>query len=146
MARISIRMSMAVLAVAALGLSTAASAQSPPGTAAIHGQKVLTLILRDPPGVRCNNNIQVAAEIANLYKIPIQIIPVSVAGPGVKAPAVYYGKELLAVDGGAFNGMVSYAMIEGVLEVEDAPKQATKGRLMEVKPDFERLKAAIKAP
>jgi len=58
---------------------------------------------------------------------------------------VYYGGQLLAVDGGDFNGMTSYQMIADVLEIEGAPKQEQQGRLLEVKKDFEALKASIKA-
>ena len=43
-----------------------ASAGGPPRSVEINGQKVLTLVNRDPPGVRCNNNIQVAAELSNI--------------------------------------------------------------------------------
>ncbi|MCZ7566113.1 MAG: hypothetical protein M5U08_21910 [Burkholderiales bacterium] len=145
MARIAVPVLTSLALGAALALPLGAHADAP-GPTVVNGHKVLTLVSRDPPGVRCNNNIQVAAEIANIYKIPVQVIPVSLAGPGAKAPAVYYGTELIAVDGGAFNGMVSYAMVEGVLEVEDVPKQATKGRLMDVKADHDRLKNAIKSP
>lgn len=115
-----------------------------PGPTAFGGQKVLTLISRDPPGVRCNNNIQIAAELQNLYKVPFVVVPVSQAGPGAKAPAVYYGGQLLAVDGGDHNGMVSFQMLADVLEIEGALKQEQQGRLMEVKKDFETLKASIK--
>ncbi len=117
----------------------------PPGPASIGGQKVLTLISRDPPGVRCNNNIQVAAELSNIYKIPVLVVPVSQAGPGAKAPAVYYGDQLLAVDGGDHNGMVSYQMLADVVDIEGAPKQEQKGRLTEVRKEHETLKSVIKA-
>lgn len=120
-------------------------AGGPPGQAVFNGQKVLTLIGRDPPGVRCNNNMQIAAELSNVYKLPVQIIPVTFAGPGAKAPAVYYGDQLIAVDGGELNGMVSYAEIADILEIEGVPKQAQQGRLMEIKKDHDSLKAAIKA-
>jgi len=39
-------------------LPLTASAGGPPGPVEINGQKVLTLVNRDPPGVRCNNNIK----------------------------------------------------------------------------------------
>jgi len=51
-----------------------------PGPVEIDGRKVLMLVGNDPPGVRCNNNIQVAAELANACKVPILIYPVSKAG------------------------------------------------------------------
>jgi hypothetical protein len=111
----------------------------------LNGQKVLTLISRDPPGVRCNNNMQIAAELSNVYKVPVQIIPVAFAGAGATAPAVYYGDQLIAVDGGELNGMVSYTEIADILEIESVPKLEQQGRLMEVRKDFDTLKAAIKA-
>ena len=120
-------------------------AGGPPGQAVLNGQKVLTLISRDPPGIRCNNNMQVAAELSNLYKVPVQVIPAAFAGAGAKAPAVYYGDQLIAVDEGELNGMVSYAEIADILEIEGVPKQEQQGRLMEVRKDFDTLKAAIKA-
>lgn len=121
-----------------------ASAGGSPGPVEINGQKVLTLVNRDPPGVRCNNNIQVAAELSNIYKIPVVVIPQGLAGPGAKAPAVYYGRDLIAEDGGAHNGMVSYTMVADVLEIEDTKKHQQKGRLFEVKQEHDSLKTAIK--
>lgn len=134
-----------LLALIAIVPLPSAWAAGPPGQAVVNGQKALVLISRDPPGARCNNNIQVAAELSNIYKIPVQIIPVTFAGPGAKAPAVYYGGQQLAVDGGELNGMVSYDQIADILEIEGAPKQAQQGRLMEVKKDFDALKSAIKS-
>ncbi len=140
----------AIVATFLLALITIVSippvlAAGSPGQAVVNGQKALVLVSRDPPGARCNNNIQVAAELSNVYKIPVQIIPVTFAGPGAKAPAVYYGGQQLAVDGGELNGMVSYDQIADILEIEGAPKQAQPGRLMEVKKDFDTLKSAIKS-
>ncbi|MBZ0095691.1 MAG: hypothetical protein K8H75_10040 [Sulfuricella sp.] len=134
-----------VMLLALAAFSGVSYAGGPPGQAVFNGQKVLTLIGRDPPGVRCNNNMQIAAELANVYKLPVQIIPVTFAGPGAKAPAVYYGDQLIAEDGGELNGMVSYAEIADILEIEGVPKQAQQGRLMEIKKDHDSLKAAIKA-
>ena len=118
----------------------------PPGLSEIGGQKMLTLISRDPPGVRCNNNIQVAAELQNRYKIPFMVIPVSQAGPGAKAPAVYYGDELVAVDGGNLNGMIDATTLTDILELEGSPLQEQGGRLTEqaVKAEFDQLKQTIK--
>ncbi len=116
----------------------------PPGVTEIEGQRMLTLISRDPPGVRCNNNIQVAAELSNRYKIPVQVIPVTFAGPGAKAPAVYYGDELIAVDGGNLNGMLDATSLTDILELEGVPLQDQEGRLGAVRDDFEQLKQAIK--
>ena len=132
-----------MLLVAPLGVATDAWA-GPPGSTKIGGQKVLTLINRDPPGVRCNNNIQVAAELSNIYKIPVVVVPAGFAGPGAKAPAVYYGRDMIAEDGGAHDGMVSYSMVADVLEIEDARKHQLKGRLFEVKKEHDSLKNAIK--
>lgn len=134
-----------LIALAQFGLvAGSAFAQQMPGPKELNGQKVLTLISRDPPGVRCNNNIQVAAELSNVYKIPVVVVPVTYAGAGAKAPSVYYGGQLLAQDGGNLNGMLNYQMIADVLEIEGAPKQSQPGRLMEIKEDFDELKAAIK--
>ncbi len=128
----------------AMFLATAQPALAgPPGNTMIEGQKVLTLVVREPPALRCNNNMQVAAELNNLYKIPIVILPASLA-PWSKAPAVYYGEQLIAEDAGDFNGMVSFTQMLDVIEIEGAPKQDRGGRLTEVKKEFEALKAAIK--
>jgi hypothetical protein len=133
-----------MLTVIAAG--TAADAWAgPPGITKLGEQKVLTLISRDPPWVRCNNNMQVAAELTNIYRIPVQIIPHALAGPGAKAPAVYWGDELIAEDGGKNNGMISYAEMSGILEIEGVPTHSTTGRLMaEPKAKHDALKEAIK--
>ena len=117
---------------------------APPGATEINGQKVLTLISRDPPALRCNNNIQVAAELSNLYKVPVQVIPVTFAGPGARAPAVYYGNELITVDGGAGNGMVSFTELADVFELEGVPVQEEEGLLVRLGDTFEALKSAIR--
>lgn len=135
----------ACLTLARLGAASESALAQAPGPTQLNGQRVLTLVSRDPPGVRCNNNIQIAAELSNVYKVPVVVVPVTYAGAGAKAPAVYYGGQLLAVDGGDFNGMTSYQMIADVLEIEGAPKQEQQGRLLEIKKDFEALKASIKA-
>ncbi len=132
--------------LAQFGLAAgSALAQQMPGPKELNGQKVLTLISRDPPGVRCNNNIQIAAELSNVYKVPVVVVPVTYAGPGAKAPSVYYGGQLLAQDGGELNGMLNYSSIADVLEIEGAPKQEQTGRLFEIRSDFDALKARIKA-
>jgi hypothetical protein len=137
---------LSLLALAQLGLAAgSALAQQMPGPKELNGQKVLTLISRDPPGVRCNNNIQVAAELSNIYKVPVLVVPVTFAGAGAKAPSVYYGGQLIAQDGGELNGMLNYASIADVLEIEGAPKQEQTGRLLEIRGDFDALKAKIKA-
>lgn len=77
-----------------------------PGAQTANGQKVLTFIAKDPPGQRCNGNLQVAAEVANTYRVPIQLLPSSLA-PGLPAPAVFYGTQLIVADGKDFNGAAS---------------------------------------
>lgn len=123
-----------------------ANAADPPGPTEIGGQKVLTLISRDPPVLRCNNNMQVAAELSNIYKVPVLIVPVFLAKPGTKAPTVWYGKDLMAEDGGINNGMVTFKQLEDVLEIEDVPKLTRTGRLTDadVKPKFEELVRQIR--
>ena len=136
--------SIALSAIFATGAAPAWA--GPPGTTKLGSHKVLTLVVRDPPWVRCNNNMQVAAELTNIYQIPVQVVPHGFAGAGAKAPAVYYGDELIAEDGGKGNGMVSFTELSDMLEVEGVAKHKQEGRLMakEPKPQFEALKAAIK--
>ena len=124
-------------------LATPAFAGPPSGSTEIEGQKVLTLVVREPPVLRCNNNMQVAAELSNLYKVPILVLPANLASWS-KAPAVYYGEQLIAEDGGDFNGMVSFDQMRDVIEIEGAPKQDRGGWLTEVKTELDALKAAIK--
>ncbi|OOG27706.1 hypothetical protein B1C78_03410 [Thioalkalivibrio denitrificans] len=126
------------------GLWSSVALAGPPGPTEINGHKVLTLISRDPPALRCNNNIQVAAELSNIYKLPIIVIPVTAAGPGARAPAVYYGSELVTVDGGAGNGMVHYTELADILELEGVPLQEEEGLLIRLSDPFEKLKAAIR--
>ncbi len=145
--RAALRSGGAALAVAAAILAAPPTqAAEPPGPTEINGQKALTLVSRDPPALRCNNNIQIAAELANIYRVPVIVVPVSFAGPGAKAPAVYYGKDLIAEDGDSFNGMVTYNQIADILEIEGVPKQELTGRLTDadVKPLFESLKQRIR--
>lgn len=104
--------------------------QAAPGPVEIDGKKVLTLVSNDPPGLRCNNNIQVAAELANTYKMPILIYPVSYMPPGTKAPMVWYGGENIAASGGKLNGMVSFTEIANPFEVEGVAKQEKAGLLI----------------
>lgn len=137
-------LAISMLLVAPIGVAPDAWA-GPPGKTKLGDQKVLTLISRDPPWVRCNNNMQVAAELTNVYRIPVQIIPHALAGPGAKAPAVYWGDELIAEDGGKNNGMISYTEMAGIMEIEGVPMHPTTGRLMaEPKSKHEALKEAIK--
>jgi hypothetical protein len=126
--------------------STVAFAQSVPGPTEIDGRKVLTLVSNDPPGLRCNNNIQVAAEIANTYKVPIVIYPVSFMPPGTMAPIVWYGGENIAQSGGKLNGMLSYTELADRFEVEGVEKQNEPGllRAPAVNSSFEAFKQSIK--
>lgn len=134
------------LTAALLGAAGAAWAQPAPGPVEIDGKKVLTLVGNDPPGLRCNNNIQVAAELANNYKVPILIYPVSYMPPGTKAPMVWYGGENVAASGGKLNGMISFTEIADRFEVEGVTKQDKPGLLMTpaVQASFEALKQSIK--
>ncbi len=117
-----------------------------PGSVDAAGNKVLTIINKDPPGQRCNNNTQVAVEIANTYRVPIRILPASLA-PGLPAPGVFYGNQLIAADGKDHNGMSSFQIVADVLDFEGAPKQPKTGLIYQekVRKDFDALKAVIKS-
>jgi len=140
------------LITASLGLmvmnswSAGAVSMSVPGSTDAAGRKVLTFIAKDPPGVRCNGNLQVAAEVANTYRVPIQLIPSSLA-PNLPAPSVFYGTQMLAADGKDHNGAVSFQMVSDVLEVEGVAKQAKEGLLFNtnVRRNFDGLKDSIKS-
>lgn len=129
-----------------LAFSQGAWAQAAPGPVEINGQKVLTLVSNDPPGLRCNNNIQVAAELANTYKVPILIYPVSYMPAGTKAPMVWYGGENIAASGGKLNGMISFTEVADRFEVEGVARQDKTGLLVSpaVKSSFDVLKQRIK--
>ena len=116
-----------------------------PGAIDGAGRKVLTLVNKDPPGVRCNGNVQVAAEIANTYRVPIQILPASLV-PNLPAPSVFYGQELIAADGLDHNGQSSFQIIADALDLEGAPKQPKAGLIYQdkVRKEFEALKSTIK--
>jgi hypothetical protein len=130
-----------------LTVVTPSFAQNAPGPLEINGHKVLTLVSNDPPGLRCNNNIQVAAELANTFKVPILIYPVSYMPAGTKAPIVWYGGENIAQSGGKLNGMISYTELADRFEVEGVTKQDKAGLLLnpKVNSSFEALKESIKA-
>ena len=100
----------------------------------------------DRVGLRCNNNIQVAAELANTYKLPILVYPVSFMPPGTKAPIVWYGGENIAQSGGKLNGMISFIELADRFEVEGVEKQPMAGLLLspKVNSSFESLKQSIK--
>lgn len=116
-----------------------------PGAIDSAGRKVLTVVNKDPPGVRCNGNVQMATEIANTYRVPIQILPASLV-PNLPAPSVFYGEELIAADGKDHNGQSSFQMVADVLDMEGAPKQPKTGLIYQdkVRKEFEALKSSIK--
>jgi hypothetical protein len=112
----------------------------------INGQKALVFINQDPPGTRCNTNVQIAAEIANAYRLPILILPQTAVPPLTPAPSVWYNGQNIAASGGAHNGMVSYQIIADILELEGTTKQKKQGKLFNgsVRPDFDKFKSIIK--
>lgn len=131
--------------VLAAGIVSGNAAALPPGVQPeIDGVKAITLVNREPPGVRCNANMQVAAELNNVYRVPVNIVPQSLAGPAAKAPAVYYGEELITEDGDNNNGITSTAELGDVLDVMGAPRQDQEGRLMQIREIHDELKAAIR--
>ena len=140
----------AALALAAALVATAALATNQvsmavPGAIDAAGRKVLTFVAKDPPGQRCNGNLQVAAEIANTYRVTIQLVPSSLA-PKLPAPAVFYGNQLIAADGRDHNGQASFQIVADVLDIEGVAKQDKTGLLFNdtVRRDFDKLKATIK--
>lgn len=130
----------------ALSVLAAEVSMAVPGSQDGAGHKVLTFIAKDPPGQRCNGNLQVAAEVANTYRVPIQLLPSSLA-PGLPAPAVFYGTQLIVADGKDHNGAASYQLVADVLDMEGVAKQAKSGLLFNdtVRRDFDTLKATIKS-
>ncbi len=134
-----------VLALTAFPLVHAGQSMPVPGAIDGAGHKVLTVVNKDPPGVRCNGNVQVAAEIANTYRVPIQILPASLV-PNLPAPSMFYGQELIVADGKDHNGQSSFQIVADVLEMDGAPKQPKTGLIYQdkVRKDFEALKLTIK--
>jgi hypothetical protein len=136
-----------ILALAAINVWAAdAVSMNVPGSTDTAGRKVLTFIAKDPPGVRCNGNLQIAAELANTYRVPIQLVPSSLM-PNLPAPSVFYGNQMLAADGKDHNGAVSFQMISDVLEVEGVAMQPREGLLFNanVRRNFDGLKNSIKS-
>ena len=133
-----------LIAIASL-LSATVYANSPVPVE-INGQKALVLINQDPPGTRCNTNVQIAAEIANAYRLPILILPQTAVPPLTPAPSVWFNGQNIAASGGAHNGMVSYQIIADILELEGTNKQKKHGKLFNdsVRPEFDKLKSIIK--
>lgn len=126
-------------------LALANPSMSVPGAVDAQGNKVLTIVNKEPPGQRCNNNTQVAVEVANTYRVPVRILPASLA-PGLPAPGVFYGNQLIAADGKDHNGMSSFQMVADTLELDGAPKLSKTGLIYQekVRKDFDALKAIIK--
>ncbi len=134
------------LAASTLGAAAQQVSMAVPGAVDVAGRKVLTFIAKDPPGQRCNGNLQVAAELANVYRVPIQLLPSSLA-PNLPAPAVFFGNQLIAADGRDHNGAASFQMVADVLDVEGVARQDKVGLLSndKVRKDFEALRATIKS-
>lgn len=141
---------LAMVTLSSTAVSTAFAADkvsmAVPGASDAAGRKVLTFIAKDPPGVRCNGNLQVAAEVANTYRVPIQLLPSGLV-PGLPAPAVFYGNQVLVADGKDHNGAASFQIVSDVLEIEGVAKQEKTGLLLEenVRRNFDGLKAIIKS-
>ncbi len=144
MKKILVSLAAAVMAINVYAQAIEAS-MPVPNSETKNGLKVLTFIAKDPPGQRCNGNIQVAAEVANNYIVPIQLLPSTLA-PGLPAPAVFYGKQMIVADGKDFNGAASYQIVADVLDIENVPKQSKSGLITQgsVRRDFESLKNSIK--
>lgn len=134
------------IALSCASLAIADTSMNVPGSTDASGNKVLTIINKEPPGQRCNNNTQVAVEVANVYRVPIRIVPASQA-PGLPAPAVFYGNSLIAADGKDHNGMSSFQMVADVMDFEGAPKFGKTGLIYQekVRRDYDALKAVIKS-
>lgn len=117
-----------------------------PGAVDAAGRKVLTFVNRDPPGQRCNNNLQVASEIANIYRLPIQLLPASLVSH-LPAPSVFYGGQMIAADGKDHNGMSSFQLVADVLEMEGVAKQAKPGLLFneKVRKEYDDLRGMIRS-
>jgi hypothetical protein len=117
-----------------------------PGAVDGAGRKVLTFVNKDPPGQRCNNNLQVAAEIANAYRLPIQLLPAGLV-PQLPAPSVFYGGQMIAADGKDHNGLSSYQLVADTLEMDGVPKQPKPGLLFneKVRKEYDDLRGMIKS-
>ena len=145
MRKVAAAMLLGLATLAFAGASQATVSMPVPGSQTADGKKVSTFVAKDPPGVRCNGNLQVAVDIANVYQVPIQLVPSNLV-PQLTAPAVFYGNEMIAADGKDHNGGVSYAIVSDVLEIDGVPKQAKTGLIgnANVRDRFDLLKATIK--
>lgn len=134
-----------ILAILAVQVS-AQQTFNVPGALDAAGRKVLTFVNKDPPGQRCNNNLQVAAEIANAYRLPIQLLPAGLV-PQLPAPSVFYGGQMIAADGKDHNGLSSFQLVADVLEMDGVPKQAKPGLLFneKVRKEYDDLRGMIKS-
>jgi hypothetical protein len=134
-----------ILAILAVQVS-AQQSFNVPGAVDAAGRKVLTFVNKDPPGQRCNNNLQVAAEIANAYRLPIQLLPASLV-PQLPVPSVFYGGQMIAADGKDHNGLSSFQLVADVLEMDGVPKQAKPGLLFNEKvcKEYDDLRGMIKS-
>jgi hypothetical protein len=134
-----------ILAILAVQVS-AQQTFNVPGALDAAGRKVLTFVNKDPPGQRCNNNLQVAAEIANAYRLPIQLLPASLV-PQLPAPSVFYGGQMIAADGKDHNGLSSFQLVADVLDMDGVPKQAKPGLLFneKVRKEYDDLRGMIKS-
>jgi hypothetical protein len=67
--------------------------------------------------------------------------------PGLPAPAVFFGNQMIAADGRDHNGQASYQMVADVLDIEGVPKQEKTGLLYndKVRKEFEALRSSIKS-
>ena len=110
-----------------------------------NGNAVLIFVAKDPPDIWCNGNLQVAVETANVYQVPIQLVPSSFV-PQLPAPAVFYGHEMIAADGQSHNGGVSQAIVSDVREIEGILKQEKAGLIgnVHVRQQLDSPKASIK--
>lgn len=124
----------------------AAQSTATPVPAEVNGQKALVFIQQDPPGTRCNTNMQIAAEIMNVYQVPVVLMPQHSVPKFTPAPSVWYGGQAIAASGAQHNGMVSYTIVSDQLEMDGAPKHGKAGKLFNtsVRPGFEQLKDVIK--
>lgn len=104
---------------------------------------VLTLVNNDPPGARCNRNIQAAAEVANHYRITVQIVPRSLAGADAIAPAVYLDDTPIVRDGDEHKGIVEAGLLNEVMDRAGVPRQEKPGRLTEIRAELEKFREAI---
>lgn len=127
------------------GFVSAQSAATPV-PAEVNGQKALVFVQQDPPGTRCNTNMQIAAEIMNVYQVPVVLMPQHSIPKFTPAPSVWYGGQVVAASGAQHNGMVSYTIVSDQLEMDGAPKHGKAGKLFNtsVRPGFEQLKDVIK--